>query len=55
LLPLQEFSMKLTPFALVPLAFAVAAWPVDKPDAVGLMLIGLLALGLSSPNALDRY
>jgi hypothetical protein len=53
LLPLQEFSVKLTPFALVPLAFAVAAWPVDKPDAVGLMLIGLLALGLSSPNALD--
>ena len=46
--------MKLIPHALVLLAAALLAWPVDRPDAVGLMLIGLLALGLSSPDALDH-
>ena len=49
--------MKWIPQALVPLAFALLAWfawPLDAPVAVGLALIGLLALGLSKPNALDH-
>jgi hypothetical protein len=49
--------MKLIPRALVPLALALLAWlawPLDAPVAVGLALIGLLGLGLSTPNALDQ-
>jgi hypothetical protein len=46
--------MKLIPLALLALAMAVLAWPLEKTDSVGLMLIGLLALGLSAPDALDE-
>jgi hypothetical protein len=46
--------MKLIPPALVLMAVALWAWPLDKPAAVGLMVLGLLALGLSTPNDLDQ-
>lgn len=54
LLSPQENALKLIPQALLPLALAMLAWPVDATYPLGLLLIGLLALGLSTPNALDH-
>lgn len=46
--------MKLKLLACAALAVAALIWPVDRPESVGLLLIGLLGLALSGPELTDE-